>query len=231
MSAHQAWQTASIGQALGLVLVALVAYAYGSIPFAYLAAYLLRRKTLTEEGTGNVGVVNAYRAGGTAAVVLTLLGDYSKILVSVGLAELLYPGQVYVKLLAILAAFVGSNFSVFLRGGGGRGSTVLMWSLAVVSLWSCLVMLAILGACYLLARVDVRIKSLWYWFLPAVLFLAERDWVFLIFGILVVAIIYVKGRRSLDDMIYFGYAPNKQGSRESHPNDRPADDLSHRSTK
>jgi hypothetical protein len=91
-------------------------------------------------------------------------------------------------------------------------------------------MLAILGTCFVLARVDVRIKSLWFWFLPAVLFLVERDWVFLIFGILVVVVIYAKGRRSLDDLVYFGYVPKKRRSTESHPGDRPADDPSRRST-
>jgi glycerol-3-phosphate acyltransferase PlsY len=208
---------------LGLVLVAVVAYIYGSIPFAYLATYLTRRKALTEEGTGNVGIINAYRAGGVPAVVFTLLGDLSKVLASVGLAELLFPGQDYVKLLGILAGFVGTNFSIFLRGRGGRGSTMLMWSIALVSLWSCLVMCAIMFLCFLLARVDVRLKSLWIWFLPAVLFLVERDWVFLIFGILLAIVIYVQGRRSLDDLVYFGYVQDKQRSAVSREPERSED--------
>jgi glycerol-3-phosphate acyltransferase PlsY len=227
----QLWQTIGTGQAVGLVLFAVVAYLYGSIPFAYLATYLTRRKILTEEGTGNVGIINAYRAGGVLAVVLTLLGDLSRVLVSVGLAELLFPGQDYVKLLGILAAFVGTNFSIFLCGRGGRGSTMLMWSMAVVSLWSCLLMCAIMGLCFLLARVDVRLKSLWIWFLPAVLFLVERDWAFLIFGILVVIVIYAKGRRSLDDLVYFGYVQNKQKSAESQKDELSDDDFSQRSTR
>ena len=216
---------------MGLLLVAVVAYLYGSIPFAYLATYLARRKALTEEGTGNVGIINAWRAGGVLAVVLTLLGDLSKVLVSVGLAEILFPGQDYVKLLGILAGFVGTNFSIFLRGRGGRGSTMLMWSIALVSLWSCLVMCAIMALCFLLARVDVRLKSLWYWFLPAVLLMVERDWAFLIFGILVVVVIHAKGRRSLDDLVYFGYAQNEQRSAESQTDELPDDDLSHRSAR
>ena len=215
---------------MGLLLVAVVAYLYGSIPFAYLAIYLTRRKALTEEGTGNVGIINAWRAGGVLAVVLTLLGDLSKVLVSVGLAEILFPGQDYVKLLGILAGFVGTNFSIFLRGRGGRGSTMLMWSIALVSLWSCLVMCAIMGLCFLLARVDVRLKSLWIWFLPAVLFAVERDWAFLLFGTLLVIVIYVKGRRSLDDLVYFGYVQDKQRSAVSREPGRSEDKSSHRST-
>ena len=216
---------------MGLVLVAIVAYLFGSIPFAYLVIYLTRRKTLTEEGTGNVGIINAFRTGGLPAVVLTFLGDLSKVLVSVGLAELLFPGQDYVKLLGILAGFVGTNFSIFLRGRGGRGSTMLMWSIALVSLWSCLVMCAIMFLCFLLARVDVRLKSLWIWFLPAVLFLVERDWVFLIFGILIVIVIYAKGRRSLDDLVYFGYVQNRQRSAESQKDELSDDGFSNRSAR
>jgi hypothetical protein len=89
----------------------------------------------------------------------------------------------------------------------------------VVSLWSCLVICAIMGLCFLLARVDVRLKSVWIWFLPAVLFLVERDWAFLIFGILVVAVIYSKGWRSRDDLVYFGYVQNKQGPKKSYKDD------------
>jgi glycerol-3-phosphate acyltransferase PlsY len=213
------------GQALRLVLLAVVAYLYGSIPFAYLAAYLTSKKNLTEEGTGNVGVINAYRTGGVPAVVATLLGELSKVLVSVGLAEILFPGQASAKLLGIFVAFVGTNFSVFLRGRGGRGSTMLMWSVAVVSLWSCLVMCAIMGLCFLLARVDVRLKSLWFWFLPAVLFLVEKDWAFLIFGILAVIVIWANGRRSLDDLVYFGYVPKKQRPAGKRQDGHPGDDF------
>ena len=230
MSGTELLQTTGTGQALGLVVMAIVAYLYGSVPFAYLATYLTRRKTLTEEGTGNVGIINTFRTGGVPAVVLALLGELSKVLVSVGLAELLFPGQDYVKLLAILAAFVGTNFSAFLRGRGGRGSTMLMWSIAVISLWSCLVICAIMALGFLLARVDVRLKSMWIWFLPVVLFLVERDWAFLIFGILVVIVIYAKGRRSLDDLVYFGYVQNRQRSEKSHRVEPSDDDLSHGST-
>jgi glycerol-3-phosphate acyltransferase PlsY len=217
------------GQAVGLALLAVVAYLYGSIPFASLATYLMRRKTLTEEGTGNVGIINAFHTGGVPAVVLALLGELSKVLVSVGLAELLFPSQDYVKLLGILAAFVGTNFSVFLRGRGGRGSTMLMWSIALVSLWSCLVMCAIMGLCFLLGRVDVRLKSMWIWFLPIVLFLVERDWAFLIFGILLVIVIYVKGQRSLDDLVHFGYVKDKQRPARSDQDEASDEDLSQES--
>jgi glycerol-3-phosphate acyltransferase PlsY len=194
---------------IALAFFALFAYLYGAVPFAYMATYLFRRKKITEAGTRNVGVINAFRTGGVAAVILTILGEVSKSLFCVGLAELLFPGQDYAKLLAVFAAFVGTNFSIFLRGGGGRGSTMLMWSIALISFPSFLALAVIICLCTLMARVNVRLKSLWFWFLPAVLYLVERDWAFLLFGVFVAAVIFFKGRHSQDDLLHYGYVRDR----------------------
>jgi glycerol-3-phosphate acyltransferase PlsY len=195
--------------ALWLVLLAAITYLYGAIPFAYLATYLFGRKNLAKEGTGNIGVINAFRTGGVPAVVLTLLGEFSKALVAVGLAEFLFPGWDTAKLLAVFAAFVGTNFSVFMRGRGGRGSTMLLWSIALVSLYSFLILGALTGVCFALGRVHLSLKSLWFWAIGPVLYLVERQPAYLIFGVLVTAIIYLKGRYSIDDFVHYGYLREK----------------------
>jgi glycerol-3-phosphate acyltransferase PlsY len=194
---------------LWLGVLGLITYLYGAIPFASLATILFGQKNLAKEGTGNIGVINAFRTGGVPAVLLTLLGEVSKALVAVGLAELFFPGSDNAKLLAVFAAFLGTNFSVFMRGRGGRGSTMLMWSIALVSLYSFLILGAITGACFLLGRVDLRLKSLWFWAIAPTLYLVERELSFLIFGILVTAIIYLKGRHSIDDFVHYGYLREK----------------------
>lgn len=206
----------SAGNPIWLVLLALVAYLYGAIPFAYLATYLLTRKTLTEEGTRNVGVINAFRTGGVAAVVATLMGEVSKSFLCVGLAEFWFPGQDHAKLLAVFSAFVGTNYSIFLRGRGGRGSTMLFWSIALISFYSFLILATVTGLCFLLARVDVRLKGMWYWSLPGVLYLVERDWAFLVFGILVALVIFVRGRRSQDDLRHYGYVQDRHWKKRQY---------------
>jgi glycerol-3-phosphate acyltransferase PlsY len=189
-----------------LIFLTVMAYLYGAVPFAYLATYLFGRRAITEEGTGNVGVINAYHLGGVGAVVITLLGEISKGLVFIGLASYFFPDNVHVKLLLVLAAFVGTNFSVFLGGRGGRGSTMLMWSMAVLSLPSFLILIAIIGLGFFLGKkVDVRLKSLWFWCIPVVLYLVEGDWAFGLFGGLVALIVFVKGRQTPDDLIHYGY--------------------------
>jgi glycerol-3-phosphate acyltransferase PlsY len=144
-----------------------------------------------------------------AAVVFTLLGEVSKSLLCVGLAEFWFPGQDQAKLIAIFSAFVGTNYSIFLHGRGGRGSTMLFWSIALVSFYSFLILCMVTGLCFLLAKVDVRIKGLWSWSIPAVLYLVERDWAFLVFGILVALVIFVRGRRSQDDLQHYGYVKDR----------------------
>lgn len=206
MNGGQGWQNLQTSDIAGLAGVAVVTYLYGSIPFAYLAVYLLNRKVITREGTGNVGVVNAYGAGGAWAVMATLAGEISKSLVAFALGEFLFPHQVYAKLVLVLAAFVGTNFSVFLRGRGGRGSTMLMWSLFWLSLPAFFILIALILLFFGLSRVDVRLKSLWYWCIAPVLWLVTRDWAFALFGLLVTATIFLKGRHSQDDLVHYGYA-------------------------
>jgi hypothetical protein len=81
-----------------------------------------------------------------------------------------------------------------------------MWSIAFISLPSFLILIAIIGVGFFLGRtVDVRFKSLWFWLIPVVLYLVEKDWVFALFGVLVAIVVFVKGRQSHDDLVHYGY--------------------------
>jgi glycerol-3-phosphate acyltransferase PlsY len=205
MNGGQGWPDLQAGEIAGLTGLVVAAYLYGSIPFAYLATYMLRGKAITREGTGNVGVINTFRVGGNWAVAITLAGEISKSLVALGLAEFFYPEYVYVKLLLVLAAFVGTNFSIFLRGRGGRGSTMLMWSLALLSLPAFLILIGLMLLFFGLSRFAVRLKSLWSWFMPVVFWLVTGDWGFVLFGLVVTVVIIINGRRRQDDLVYYGY--------------------------
>jgi glycerol-3-phosphate acyltransferase PlsY len=197
-------------EALNLVLLSIGLYLYGAVPFAYLATYVLAHKEITESGTGNAGVMNAFRVGGTPAGIITIAGEVSKGVLPILVAELLLPGQLYPKLLFALAAFVGTNFSIFLGGGGGRGSTLLMWSMALLSYRVFLPLIVISGLLFAFCREDDRLRHLWSWLLPVVILLVERDWGFVGFGVVVALLIFVKGRHSVDDYVYYGYVRQSQ---------------------
>jgi glycerol-3-phosphate acyltransferase PlsY len=172
---------------------------------------VLADKAITEAGTGNAGVINAYRVGGKLAVGVTVAGEVSKSVFAITVAEAIRPGQLYLKLLLVFAAFVGTNFSIFLRGRGGRGSTLLMWSMALLSYRVFLPLIALSALLFAFCRHDERLRRLWSWLLPVVILLTERDWGFVVFGTAVALLIFVKGRSALDDYVYYGYVRQSRG--------------------
>ncbi|HUB44056.1 MAG TPA: glycerol-3-phosphate acyltransferase, partial [Acetobacteraceae bacterium] len=45
------------------LLVALVAYLLGSIPFGFLLVWLFRKEDIRSKGSGNIGATNVVRSG------------------------------------------------------------------------------------------------------------------------------------------------------------------------
>ena len=101
------------------VLIWIVAYILGSIPFGVLYA---RTQNLDprEHGSGNIGATNVARSPGRKAGALTLLGDTLKGWLAVALAAWTL-GTPAAVAGAGLMAFLGHLFSIFLGFKGGKG--------------------------------------------------------------------------------------------------------------
>ena len=140
---------------LNLILVIVLSYLVGSIPFGLIIVKTFTGKDVREVGSGRTGGTNAMRAAGLFAGVLTGLGDILKGLVSGWLADTLVPGNALVKVVAVLLAIIGHNYSIFLikrnnagrlalEGGAGGatafGGAVALWS----PIWMILLPLCVL---------------------------------------------------------------------------------------
>jgi len=102
------------------VIVVIIAYLLGSIPFGYL---IVRRKIgadIRQTGSGGTGATNVSRRAGKAAGVLTLLLDAAKGCAAVMIARVI-SGDESVIAAAAIAALVGHIFPVWLRFRGGKG--------------------------------------------------------------------------------------------------------------
>ena len=101
------------------VLVLVLAYFVGSIPFAYLLA---RRRgiDLRDVGSGNVGAANVLRTSGVPAAVVAMLLDALKGVLVVLLAQRIVPGPA-TPMAAGLASVLGHVYPVWLRFRGGKG--------------------------------------------------------------------------------------------------------------
>lgn len=106
------------------VLLVLLAYLLGSIPFGYLIVRVRGGGDVRESGSGGTGATNVTRRAGKWAGVLTLLLDASKGALAVVIARWLLGNDVGVNwwvTAAALAAVVGHIFPVWLGFRGGKG--------------------------------------------------------------------------------------------------------------
>jgi acyl phosphate:glycerol-3-phosphate acyltransferase len=107
-----------------ILLVIIIAYLVGSIPFGYL---IVRHKVgddIRETGSGGTGATNVSRRAGRAAGVVTLVLDALKGSVAVLLARLVVgdgPSADWIVAAAAIATIAGHIFPVWLRFRGGKG--------------------------------------------------------------------------------------------------------------
>jgi acyl phosphate:glycerol-3-phosphate acyltransferase len=113
-------------------MAVLVAYAIGSLPFAWLLARGWGARDLRRVGSGNVGATNVFRASGAAPGVLTAVLDVAKGAVSVAVAARLGGGAATAAA-AGLAAIVGHVYPVWLHFRGGKGVATACGVFAVLT--------------------------------------------------------------------------------------------------
>jgi glycerol-3-phosphate acyltransferase PlsY len=109
------------------VLLVIVAYLIGSIPFGYLIVRMRGGGDVRRTGSGGTGATNVSRRAGKAAGILTLILDALKgasAVVLAGVALSQHRATVNVKWVvaaAAIAAIAGHIFPVWLRFRGGKG--------------------------------------------------------------------------------------------------------------
>jgi glycerol-3-phosphate acyltransferase PlsY len=117
----------------GFIVLALVlGYLLGSIPFAYLAARLVKKVDIRKVGGGNVGTLNTMREIGPLPGLLVLLADMGKGALAVLIAQWLGL-HLYWAFAAGFMAVVGHNWPVWLKFRGGQGLATTMGVLLAFS--------------------------------------------------------------------------------------------------
>src|SRR6516164_6834384 len=118
---------------LHALIIAVVAYLLGSIPFGYLLVRIFRGEDVRHTGSGNIGATNVARTGSKGLAITTLLLDALKGYVAVAHAFFFaghHPTEVpdwgahsvyQLAALAGLCAIVGHMFPIWLHFKGGKG--------------------------------------------------------------------------------------------------------------
>lgn len=102
------------------VLVLLLAYLLGSIPFGYLLVRLTSGQDVRAMGSGNIGATNVLRTSGRVTGVVTLILDIAKGFFAVWLMARFSADSPAWTSAAALAVMAGHAYPVFLKFHGGK---------------------------------------------------------------------------------------------------------------
>ncbi len=120
------------------ILMAVIAYAIGSVNFSIIISKKVAGFDVREKGSGNAGTTNMLRSVGKGAAALTLILDIAKGLIAIFVAFLV--GKIATEanpaILVQLAGFfvvVGHTFPVFFGFKGGKGVATSLGVLLLIN--------------------------------------------------------------------------------------------------
>ena len=138
------------------IIIAIVAYAIGSINFSVIFSRKFAGFDVREKGSGNAGTTNMLRSVGKKAALITLICDILKGVVAIGVAILIgniVGGDVNRALLvqiAGVAVILGHTYPIFFEFKGGKGIATSLgillltnWQIGLICLVFALVLMVL----------------------------------------------------------------------------------------
>ncbi len=183
------------------LLLIVSAYLIGSVPFGYLLARLFKRIDIREFGSHNIGATNVLRVVGPFPAVLTLLFDIGKGAIVVLLTKRYFPSFTLLPIIVGICAICGHNFSIFLKGRGGKGVAtgfgVLLGLVPIVALLTFLVWLFVV----LISRYISLASLVGALAFPIFLWIKEENISLIGLGILVFILVVIRHRENIKRLI------------------------------
>ncbi len=121
------------------ILIILICYLMGSIPFGLLISILLKKNDPRYSGSRNIGATNIVRTSGWRLGLLTLSCDIFKGYIPL----LIFKDSLISFESMILFLFLGHLFPIWIKFRGGKGIAVLIGSLAAYNSFFCLIFIII----------------------------------------------------------------------------------------
>jgi glycerol-3-phosphate acyltransferase PlsY len=109
----------SVGFVLTAIGLVVLGYLMGSLSPSVFLGKAIKGIDIRQHGSGNAGTTNALRVLGGRVGLVVLIADILKGVIPVVLAR--YLSHPVVTVLVAFASVLGHDFSIFLRGRGGKG--------------------------------------------------------------------------------------------------------------
>jgi len=178
------------------VLMAVLGYLLGAVPFGIVVSKALGLSDPRTVGSKNVGFTNVLRASGTKAGVLTLLGDMGKGWI-IGWAAMQCLTDERVIMVVAFMPILGHLFSPFLGFKGGKGVATALGSVLGLSPSMGLLLLLIWLGAVAIWRYSSGGALAAFGLFPVVAIVNEQRQEFLVFAIVVSALIWIKHKDNI----------------------------------
>ena len=116
---------------MDIILVGLLSYLSGSIPFGLILTKVFTNQDIRNTGSGNIGATNVLRTGNKFLAALTLILDILKGFIPVIIAQQYFPVLIQ---FSCLLAFLGHVFPIWLKFKGGKGVATYLGILLALSI-------------------------------------------------------------------------------------------------
>jgi glycerol-3-phosphate acyltransferase PlsY len=189
-----------------VLLVLVLAYMLGSIPWGLVLTRLFSGVDIRKVGSGNIGATNVRRAAGTRLALLAFIADFLKGAVPVWMASRLLdsPGlgrEVLMSMVA-LAAFMGHLYPLYLRGKeGGKGVATAAGCFLVISPWglgvSVLTFVLFVCLCNRVSAGSLAASAV----LPLAVWYASGVWVWTACALIIAVWIFIRHRDNIVRLI------------------------------
>ncbi len=181
--------------ALAAALV-VAAYLVGSLSPSVFLGRVFKGVDVREHGSGNPGTTNAFRVLGTGLGIAVLVADVLKGFVPVIAARLMLDDPT-VTVFAAMAAILGHNYSIFLRGSGGKGVATGAGTIIAMTPVVFVVLVSAFAVVLLVARV-VSLASLTAAVLyPVLMWSTDQPVPYMVFSILGSAVVVYAHRGNI----------------------------------
>ena len=169
------------------LIIGIISYLMGSIPFGFILTKIFLKKDIREIGSGNIGATNALRTGNKFIGYLTLLLDILKAVLPVIYVKLNQPELIYI---VSLCAFLGHVFPVWLKFNGGKGVATYVGILFAINIFLGLIFCVSWLIIFLISRYSSLSSLIGSITIPIYIFFSNQISNVLFFGIMFVLIFY-----------------------------------------
>ena len=117
---------------MDILIIGIISYLMGSIPFGLILTKFFLKKNIKEIGSGNIGATNVLRTGNKIVGYTTLILDVLKAIAPVIYVKFNFPDFLYI---ASLCTFLGHVFPVWLKFKGGKGVATYLGILFAINIY------------------------------------------------------------------------------------------------